>query len=81
MLQSRFRSDFYSLYGWDVDSFQSYYHDPVALIDFKISANIMEHAVITFSLDNVLDAQTSVVSTYWMNGRTWRLGYYWELFD
>ena len=81
MFQTRFRSDFYSLAGIDLSAYQFYYHDPSVLLDFKITGIIMHHGVVSFALDNILDTQLSMVSAYMMQGRTYRLSYYWELFD
>lgn len=81
VLQTQFWSDFYSLYGYNLDNIQTLYHRSNGLLHGKISGRIMDNAVIALSMDNILDTPVSSTGDTFLQSRTFRVSYYWELFD
>lgn len=81
VIQAQFWSEYYSLYGYDMETVQAIYHQPNWLLNGKLMLRIIQNAVISFSLDNILDTSAACTDGLLLPARSFRIGYFWELFD
>jgi outer membrane cobalamin receptor len=80
ILQTQFWSDYFSFSGFGLESGTNY-NTGNGLIHGKVLARVMKRAIISFSMDNILDTVVFINNELTLPGRTYRLSYIWELLD
>ncbi|MBN2104309.1 TonB-dependent receptor [bacterium] len=81
VIQAHFWSEFYSLYGYELENLLTIYHQPDWLVNGKCIFRIMQNGIISFSLDNILDTSAAFTDGFGVPGRSFRIGYVWELYN
>ena len=80
ILQAQFWSDYYSFSGFGLES-GTIYNTGNGLIYGKIIARFMKRAIVSFSMDNILNTSIFINNEIMLPGRIYRLSYVWELLN